>query len=107
MLNIIDSNIELTRGDTAHIPIETDYEFQQGDTVVFSVKRDYADTQYKIKKKITDFAGTVCTIHLSASETRLSPGVYVYDCQLNSATGEVDTFLSGTFTILQEVTKDD
>lgn len=107
MLNIIDSNIELTRGDTAHIPIETDYEFQPNDTVVFSVKSDYADTAYKIQKRINSFDGNVVTVHLEASDTRLSPGVYVYDCQLNNSYGDVDTFLSGTFTILQEVTKDD
>ena len=107
MLKIINSNIELTRGDTAHIPIETDYEFQQNDVVKFSVKADFEDTAYKIQKKITYFDGNIVTIHLTPQDTRLSPGVYVYDCQLNNSMGEVDTFLSGTFTILQEVTKDD
>lgn len=107
MLNIIGSNIELTRGDTAHIPIETDYEFQPNDIVVFSVKADYADTAYKIQKKIVSFEGNICTVHLAAADTRLSPGVYVYDCQLMRSNGEIDTFLSGTFSILQEVTKDD
>ena len=107
MLKIIGSNIEITRGDTAHIPIETDYTFQANDIVTFSVKSDYADTTYKIQKKITSFDGNIVTVHLSASDTRLSPGVYVYDCQLNNSYGDIDTFLSGTFTITQEVTKDD
>lgn len=107
MLNIIGSDIELTRGDTANIPIETDYLFQENDTVKFSVKRDYSDTNYAIQKKITSFNENEFILQLTAKDTRLQPGIYVYDCQLNNSLGEIDTFLSGTFTILQEVTKDD
>ena len=95
MIKIENSNIYLTRGDSASINITiqnddgSDYEFQVGDKIIFSVKNKYSDTTPLLRKEIeTESASTSATISLTKQDTTIGkladkPVKYVYDIALN------------------------
>lgn len=102
------SNISLTRGDTLKAQITlTDidgnpYEFQEGDKVRFAMKKNYLDEVTLINKNIpTD---TMILVLDPMDTKRLDFGEYVYDIQLTTAGGEVDTFIDkGSIILTEEV----
>lgn len=107
MLYIEGTTVKLTRGDTAylHIPMNTtdgSYEMDQTDTLTFSVKRNTRDEEYIFQKKAVGSN----VIHIQPSDTTgLVFGKYIYDIQLDTASGDVFTVVPpSTFEILAEVT---
>jgi len=67
-----------------------------------------ADSSAKISKTITVHTEPLngkTQITLSSAETNLPIGSYVYDIQFKTATGDVTTILTGTITILSDVTQ--
>ena len=102
--------ITLTRGDTFKAQISiTDkdgnpYEIQEGDSVRFAMKKNYSDpdTEVLIVKDIpTD---TLILTLLPADTKDLAFGTYVYDIQLTTAAGEIDTFITkASLTLTEEV----
>ena len=110
MYTVKKNSIILTRGDTFKGQISvTDkdgnpYELQEGDTVRFAMKKSYldADEDVLIVKQIpTD----TLILTLNPEDTKELPfGTYVYDVQLTSAAGEVDTFITkASLTLTEEV----
>lgn len=110
MYTVKKTSITLTRGDTFKAQISiTDkdgnpYELQEGDTVRFAMKKSYndADEDVLIVKNIpTD----TLILTLNPEDTKELPfGSYVYDIQLTSAVGEVDTFITkASLTLTEEV----
>lgn len=53
---------------------------------------------------IVDAAAGSILLHKTAAQMSISPGTYYYDLQYTKPSGEVVTFLAGTFTIQQEIT---
>jgi hypothetical protein len=110
LLRILDDNtIQLTRGDTAAITVDifdevksTHYEMASDDKLTFSVKRTVNDREYYFQKIVT---GT-SRITIEPTDTRkLGYGTYVYDVQLERATGGISTVIDpATFELLTEVT---
>lgn len=104
------TTIFLTRGDTFKAQISlTDeegnpYQPQQGDTIRFACKKDYSDpdTEVLIVKNIPI---DTLILELEPQDTKELPfGSYVYDIQLTTAAGEVDTFITkGILTLTEEV----
>lgn len=110
MLKILeDDTIQLTRGDTAAITVDifdevtaTPYTLASDDTLTLSVKKTVNDRTYYFQKVVT---GTNRIIIQPADTQKLGFGTYVYDIQLNKASGEVSTVLGpATFELLTEVT---
>lgn len=106
MLTIEDSTIYLTRGDTAYITVNLEYndgsyEMQTGDTLTLSVKKAVEDTDYALQI-ITD----TNTINILPADTKeLEYGKYVYDIQLQTAAGEIFTVIEKSpFKLQEEVT---
>lgn len=110
MYTVKKTSIILTRGDTfkAQITI-TDkdgnpYEPQLGDTVRFAMKKNYndPDTQVLIVK---DIPIETLILTLEPADTKdLDFGTYVYDIQLTTANGDVDTFIAkASLTLTEEV----
>lgn len=109
MYEIIGTKIKLTRGDSFYCEVEmknkddgTDYEPQPGDTVRFALKKRYNDPEPLIIKSIpTDTR----ILHLEPQDTKnLSFGKYVYDIELTTANGDVDTFIwESEFELTKEV----
>lgn len=104
------TTIFLTRGDTLKAQISlvdregNPYEPQVGDVIRFACKKEYTDpdTEVLILKNIP-LESLVLT--LEPEDTKELPfGNYVYDIQLTTAAGEVDTFITkGTLTLTEEV----
>ena len=107
MYTIIGTDITLTRGDSflAHItPKQGDeeYEPQEGDRIRFAMKKSYKDTEPLIVKQIPI---DTCLLELVPGDTKELPmgKTYVYDIELTYADGKVDTFISGTLKLTNEV----
>ena len=97
--------IYLTRGDSMSLQVnilvdDEPYTPQQGDSITFALKHTtmnlqksaYTDTNPLITKSIPT---TSLTLTLLPSDTAsLGFGQYVYDIQLETSDGEVDTFIA-------------
>ena len=113
MLYIKDTNITLTRGDSANIRVglfrkdpETGarqpYEPQEGDIVRFAMKRDYEEATPLILKEIP---AETMILSLDPEDTKnLDFGSYVYDIEITFADGAVNTFIDrAKFKLTEEV----
>ena len=98
--------IELTRGDTLKIKIDIFindevYIPRPEDSLRFAMKTAYNTSKLLIHKNIPV---DTCILHLEPQDTkRLKFGEYVYDIQITFANGDVNTFISGRFTLNPEV----
>lgn len=100
MVKIEDNTIKITRGDTLETPIDIelvsgkDYVPAAGDKIRFALKSAYSDiTPIIIKDINTDDM----ILRLDAEETKKLPArrkPYVYDVQLTTPDGWVDTFIA-------------
>ncbi len=99
--------IKLTRGDTAYLTVSVKtkdsepYTVKSDDVLTLTVKRDYADEEALIEKKIT---GTT-TFHIEPKDTKeLDFGTYVYDVQITTVDGDNYTVIADKkFKITNEV----
>ena len=108
-INSITNDISLTRGDTMTMKIRlTDtngdlYIPGAGDVIRFAMKKSYHDATPLITQNAV-IDGSDITITLQPGATaNLEFGAYRYDIQLTTGGGVVDTFVSGTFRITEEV----
>lgn len=107
--------INIHKKNTAEMPILITYTSGDpvdltGGSIFFTVKRCLADTDESaiIKKDITIHSSPTTgesVLSLASSDTDKTPGKYVYDLTLVSASGEIQTTDIGEFNILQPVTR--
>ena len=92
MFKVDGKKIWLTCGDTAEFrPVIEDYTAQDGDTVTFTAKKVLSDPELAINKSVAAGNG----ITFAAEDTvSLAPGSYIYDLRLETAGGDVSTFVS-------------
>lgn len=107
MFKIDGTNITITRGDTGIFSLNIknasgqDYDFSS-DTVLLTVKANTYTSDKLIQKTVT--YGENITIAPADTE-HLNYGEYVYDVQLTTAGGIVDTIIQPSkFIVLPEVT---
>lgn len=102
------NNITLTRGDTLFLEISMTkdgepFTPETGSSIRFAMKKKYtdADSTALIKTIPTD----TLTLEIEPEDTKnlQMKKTYVYDIQYTDAEGHVDTFISGTFTLAEEV----
>lgn len=119
MVKIKNKTITMTRGDSAHIEIQMEYEggmsyeALRGDVIRFTVKKNYGDTTplivIDIEPYVPDGEETELVesveLHILPSHTRdLEYGSYRFDIQLLRVNGDIDTFIDmGTLTLTEEV----
>lgn len=115
------NNISITRGDKATINLQvfqndgSAYEFSTSDKIIFTVKDDYANPEYFIRKIITfTEPATSCTISLDSEDTTTEtlindPLNYVYDIALNEDMTIIGYDSKGPkyFNILPEASNDE
>ena len=102
------TDIRLTRGDTQYFAFEikrqdgSDYEVQEGDVVRFAMKKRVTDPEPVILKNIDT---QTLTMKFEPEDTKALPmnSTYVYDVELTQSNGDVSTFISGKFTVTEEV----
>lgn len=104
-----DNKIFITQGDTLDLKIDiiaadgTQYIPLGSDTIRFALKQHYSDPQPLIIKTIDN---STLQLLLSSEETKslsVWSSPYVWDIELSTASGTVDTFLQGTLTVTKEV----
>lgn len=100
------TTITLTRGDTfkAYIKIYdeegNDYIPKEGDSIRFAMKGAYTDKAPIVVKTIPI---STMLLKLDSDDTKdLSFGSYVYDIQLTTADGDVNTFITKAQIVLTE-----
>lgn len=119
MVRVTDKTITMTRGDSAHIEIQMEYEggvsyeALRGDVIRFTVKKNYGDTTPLIVIDIEPYVPDgedmelveSVELHILPSHTRdLEYGSYRFDIQLLRINGDIDTFIDkGTLTLTEEV----
>lgn len=86
--------ITMVRKDTGDLTVALEnYLLDTGDEVVFTVNTGYDLEHPLIQKKITEFQDHSALVRLGVEDTDLEPGEYLYDIQVNTADGRVDTVL--------------
>lgn len=102
MLTINDTNITLTRGNTAELLVlpqnedGTPFFLEEGDKVLFTVKNRYDKEmlQKEILPSAQDVETGEITIILSPEDTiKMNPQAYTYDVLLVTASGDAYTFI--------------
>lgn len=110
MYTVKKTSITLTRGDTFKAQISmTDkdgnpYEPKEGDAVRFAMKKSYNDPDDKVLI-VKNIPIDTLILTLDPEDTKELPfGQYVYDIQLTTAAGEIDTFITkASLTLTEEV----
>ena len=86
--------ITMIRKDTGDLTVALEnYLLDTGDEVVFTVNTGYDLEHPLIQKRITEFQDHSALVRLGVDDTDLEPGEYLYDIQVNTADGRVDTVL--------------
>lgn len=109
MLRISGTTITLTRGDSAKIALDLEYNNgdpykpQAGDVIRFALKKTYSDILPPLL--LINIPTDSLILHISAAESKqLAYGQYKYDIQITTANGDVDTFIDrATFIVTEEV----
>ena len=71
--------------------IVDNYILDNGDAVYFTVNTELEKENPVLQKKITEFTNGKAIIHLTSKETNLKVGNYLYDIEVDTADGRVDT----------------
>ena len=108
MLQIINNDIVLTRGDTLTLTVTlkkdgNTYTPEQTDVIRFALSKCYlGEPGYKfILEKI--IPNDTLTFTLTSEETKIAYGEYRYDLEIIHGDGCVDTFISAKLRITGEV----
>ena len=110
MVTVFNNTITLVRGDTVEVPVTIrlrngeDYVPSEGDVIRFALKSDYMDDSPVLIRKVLPNDSPV--LRLEACETKALSArkrAYVFDIELATVNGYVDTFIRGQLIVLEEV----
>lgn len=88
--------MSITRKDTAIFDFSLDnYTLGEGDKLTFTVAKevDLPAEEALINVEITQFVDGVATIIIDSKDTDIEPGTYLYDIQVSTKDGRVDTVI--------------
>ena len=86
--------ISMIAKDTGDFVVSLDnYLLADGDSVYFTVNTDIEKEKPLISKEVKEFVNNKAVIRLTTQDTNLAVGTYLYDIQVNTADGRVDTVL--------------
>ena len=86
--------IKIVAKDTGDFVISlTGYELAEGDIVYFTVNDEVEKENPLIQKVITDFVDGKAIVKLTSQDTNLPVGDYLYDVEVDTADGRVDTII--------------
>ena len=109
MFDIDGYDITLTKGDSLYIRLILKKDGEpfipfDDDVIRFAMKKSYKnpDDKVLINKVIPNDTLILC-INPEDTKHLRAPKIYVYDIQISSALGDVNTFISGKFKLTEEV----
>ena len=86
------NTMSIIKKDTASFEVALDnYILGEGDTVTFTIANAVEQEEPLLQKVITEFSDGVATVFLTKEDTDIEVGSYLYDIQINTADGLVDT----------------
>jgi hypothetical protein len=86
--------ISIIAKDTGAFVITLDnYLFATGDKVYFTVNTELEKPEPILQKVVTDFKDYSAVVELTTEDTNIAPGTYLYDVEVNTADGRVDTVI--------------
>ena len=86
--------ISMIAKDTGDFIVSLDnYLLADGDIVYFTVNTELEKENPLISKEVKTFTNNKAIIRLTTEDTNLAIGTYLYDVQVNTADGRVDTVL--------------
>lgn len=92
--NVDTGMISMIAKDTGDFIVSIDnYLLADGDIVYFTVNTELEKENPLISKEIKEFKDNKAIIRLTTQDTNLAIGTYLYDVQINTADGRVDTVL--------------
>ncbi len=107
MLKLLKNKIYLTRGDTAILKVKIEDMFREEyipaetDKILLTVKKTTTSKKILFQKELKNGGFLI----EPADTSELSYGDYIYDCQLETESGIVQTIITPTiFRITEEVT---
>lgn len=109
MIKIKGKTITLTKGDTLLVKIDVKFNNEQyipsdGDEIRFALKNNYNDPETLIYKVIPNDTLELMIPSEETKQLEVKNSPYVYDIQLTTASGIVDTFIDkGSLYITEEV----
>lgn len=110
MVTVVNNTITLVRGDTVEIPVTIrlrngeEYVPSEGDVIRFAIKEGYGDNVPVLIRKVLPNSAPI--LRLESCETEALSArkkAYVYDVELATVNGYVDTFIRGQLIVLEEV----
>lgn len=106
MLQIKDNTLSIIRKDTGAFEFTIEnYTLAEGDIVYFTVAEEAGSQKPLFQKVVTEFRDGVAQFSISAIDSNIEPGTYVYDIQVNRADGQVDTVIGpAKFKVIEGVT---
>ena len=88
------NKMTIIKKDTASFDIELDnYMFTDGDEVIFTVNTDVELEEPILQKIVSHFEDGIATVSLTTEDTDIEIGTYIYDVQVNTQDGRVDTVI--------------
>lgn len=109
MLNIDgNNNITLTRGDTLTLKISLTKDGEEyipvdGDVIRFAMAKGYLNKAGYTLLYTKVVPNNTLEVTLTSAETSIDYGTYNYDMQITHGDGTVDTFISASIKIINEV----
>lgn len=86
--------ITMVSKDTGDFVVNiNNYLLAEGDTVYFTVNTAVEKENPLISKEVKEFVDNKAIVRLTTQDTSLAVGTYLYDIQVNTADGRVDTVL--------------
>lgn len=84
----------IIKKDTASFDVALDnYNLKAGDSVTFTISKRVEEEEPILQKVITDFVDGIATVKLTKEDTDIEIGSYLYDIQINTQDGRVDTVI--------------
>lgn len=94
---IIDNDtntMTIVKKDTASFDVALDnYTLADGDRVIFTIAKEVEQETPIRQIVVEDFLEGVATIFITSEDSNIEEGKYLYDIQINTADGRVDTIV--------------
>ena len=96
----------IIKKDTASFDVALDnYNLEDGDSVTFTISKQVEEEEPILQKTVTDFVDVIATFKLTKEDTNIEVGTYLYDIQIDTSDGRIDTVIGpAKFTVKGGVT---